>query len=384
MENSWLEDAISREEIHFIAYDEFTHLEKIVESTSSSIYKAEWENYGLTIALKTIKEAYIRKDIFEEFVRELKHLQSIRFHENISHFYGISKDPDGYYKLVLQYANNGNLRDYLKDNFQKLQWIDKFRIAKEIAKGLVCLHNNGMMHRDLHSRNVLIHGGSALIADFGLAKLETSTSVSPSYFHGITAFMEPKCFVDQTYKRNTKSDVYSYGVILWEISSGRKPFQTFKSREAIAIQIFRGNREKPVEGTPSEYIELYTQCWDGVPDKRPDMKTALNIINQLEQKDSNKEISRSLKGLLDIAIFDNHINYHDYDEFSEITKIDEEEFGSVYKSVWNKNNRLMIVLKCLKVKEDYLNELIVQNFANKVLLSFLMYGQTSINATQCI
>ncbi|KAF0501390.1 kinase-like protein [Gigaspora margarita] len=178
--------------------------------------------------------------------------------------------------------------------------------------------------------------------------------------------MEPKCFVDQTYKRNPKSDVYSYGVILWEISSGRKPFQRFKSREAIAIQIFSGNREKPVEGTPSEYIELYTQCWDGVPDKRPEMKTALSIINQLEQKYSNKNISRSLKGLLDIAIFDNHINYHDYNEFSDITKIDEDEFGSVYKSVWNKNDGLTIVLKCLKVKEDYLNEWIVQNFANKL------------------
>ncbi|CAG8806883.1 13371_t:CDS:1, partial [Gigaspora margarita] len=63
--------AISREEVHFIAYDEFTYLQKIVESASSSIYKAEWENYGMTIALKTIKAAYIRKDIFEEFVREV-------------------------------------------------------------------------------------------------------------------------------------------------------------------------------------------------------------------------------------------------------------------------------------------------------------------------
>ncbi|CAG8517590.1 10990_t:CDS:2 [Racocetra fulgida] len=67
----WLEDAISREEVHFIDYNAFTDLQQIDENTYSSIYKAEWIDYGLTVALKTIKIANIRKQIVEEFVREV-------------------------------------------------------------------------------------------------------------------------------------------------------------------------------------------------------------------------------------------------------------------------------------------------------------------------
>ncbi|KAF0546087.1 kinase-like protein [Gigaspora margarita] len=124
---------------------------------------------------------------------------------------------------------------------------DKLRIAKEIVLDLLFLHNNDVIHRDLHSKNILIHNGQPQIADFGLSKQikETSTT-SCSKIHGMLAYIESK----RGYKRDKKSDIYSLGVILWEISSGRSPYQTFESEFSIIIHISEGKREKRIEGTP--------------------------------------------------------------------------------------------------------------------------------------
>ncbi|RIB23140.1 kinase-like domain-containing protein [Gigaspora rosea] len=72
--------------------------------------------------------------------------------------------------MVLEYADEGTLRDYLMVNFTKLQWTDKLHIAKEIALGLLFLHDNNIIHRDLHSKNILIYQKQPKITDFGLSK----------------------------------------------------------------------------------------------------------------------------------------------------------------------------------------------------------------------
>src|ERR1051325_12224737 len=106
-----------------------------------------------------------------------------------------------------------------------------------------------------------------MIADFGICKnLEEQTSNSS--VRGIHAYIEPQC-KDPSYKRNKKSDIYSLGVLFWEISSGRVPFSD--AQILIAINIVNGLRETPVENTPFEYQQLYQKCWDDEPDLRPDI-----------------------------------------------------------------------------------------------------------------
>ncbi|KAF0454573.1 kinase-like protein [Gigaspora margarita] len=134
----------------------------------------------------------------------------------------IGIDSNGYYNLVLQHADNGTLREYLKSNFTSLQWVDKLRIAKEIAIGLSFLHDNNIIHRDLHSKNILVHQGKSKIAGFGLSKQINKTLISVA--HEMLAFVEPKCFTVPKYTLDKKSDIYSFGVILWEVSSGSPPF----------------------------------------------------------------------------------------------------------------------------------------------------------------
>ncbi|RIB06938.1 kinase-like domain-containing protein [Gigaspora rosea] len=176
---------------------------------------------------------------------EIKNIHKSIYQEDMisGKFYGSdidqakpSEDSHGFYNMVLQYAEDGTLREYLMKNLVKLKWADKLRIAKEIAHGLSFLHDNDINHRDLHSKNILIHEEHPKIADFGLSKQMNETSMtSTSNFHGMLEYMEPQCFnnINDVYKRDKRSDIYSFGVILWEISSGRPPFQTCKLTVAL-------------------------------------------------------------------------------------------------------------------------------------------------------
>src|ERR1051325_2070207 len=105
-----------------------------------------------------------------------------------------------------------------------------------------------------------------MIADFGICKnLEEQTSNSS--VRGIHAYIEPQC-KDPSYKRNEKSDIYSLGVLFWEISRGRIPFHDFEPL-SIWLKICNGIRETPVDNMTSKYQQLYKKCWDIDPDSRP-------------------------------------------------------------------------------------------------------------------
>ncbi|RIB23439.1 kinase-like domain-containing protein, partial [Gigaspora rosea] len=183
--------------------------------------------------------------------------------------------------MILHCANEGNLREYLEKNFSNLHWIKKLEIARDTVHGLMFLHEKNIAHRDLHSMNILIDDGQPKIADFGLSKqINEALMTSNSIVHGMPAYIDPQCFLDATgkYKRNMKSDIYSFGVILWEISSGKPPFENNKSRENIACKIASGVREIPIEGTPLKYIDLYKKCWDTHPQQRPKAESVYRTL----------------------------------------------------------------------------------------------------------
>jgi hypothetical protein len=95
------------------------------------------------------------------------------------------------------------------------------------------------------------------LADFGLSKKIASSSSAPKIF-GIIPYIDPKSLKDQNYKLDKKSDVYSVGVLMWQISSGYQPFPNNSYDVSLSLSIVNGKREEIIDGTPVEYSNLYT------------------------------------------------------------------------------------------------------------------------------
>ncbi|CAI2172466.1 18843_t:CDS:2 [Funneliformis geosporum] len=185
----------------------------------------------------------------------------------------------------MQYANDGDLQNYLEKNFKNLTWDNKKMIAFQIAEGLNYLHNENILHRDLHSKNIVIHDGNAKITDFGLSKnMNSKYSTIHIGTFGRIPYVDPKKLLDLNFQYEKASDIYSYGVIMWEISSGFSPFKNLTSKcdlELLYLKIPKGYREDNVEVTPEDYKDLYEKCWDSLPDKRPSIKKVLEEFKKM-------------------------------------------------------------------------------------------------------
>ncbi|CAB4375543.1 unnamed protein product [Rhizophagus irregularis] len=288
----WIDEKINREDIDFSDFNEFSNLEnidKIIHNTYGTLKKANWENRKIIVVLKNLNNSKISESEFIEFVAKLKVFRKID-HSNINHFFGLTRDSNGNYFSVLQYANEGNLRDYLKIKFSTLRWSDKLQIALDITRGLMYLHSEKIVHGNLHACNVLVNNGIVMITDLRILK-QTAVVTSEKI-----VYVEPQYLRNPRYELNMKSDIYSLGVLLWELSSGHPPFFDYTQKafdlDHIKNKLLNGEREEPVANTPSEYLQLYQKCWqvDPIIDGSYTAKITLEIF-----KTSPQQIIRQFK-----------------------------------------------------------------------------------------
>ncbi|KAF0428723.1 kinase-like protein [Gigaspora margarita] len=168
--------------------------------------------------------------------------------------------------MVLQFANGGTLCDYLKTKQEKgifnISWAELIRIAIEITDGLKYIHSKSIIHRDLHSNNILINDGKAMI-NFATSSFSDVHRLAP-----LIPYAYPQLLSNDQLKHNEKSDIYSLGVLFWELAIGVPPFQRFP-RNTILSEILKGKKEIPIVNAPSDYISLFQKCWSLNPENRP-------------------------------------------------------------------------------------------------------------------
>ena len=182
-------------------------------------------------------------------------------------FYGITKDPEtGEFMMIMELANKGNLRCILSKNFNNILWKDKIGHLCDLTLDLETLHHLGYSHKDFHSGNILQNDTLNYLSDFGLSG-PANEQKSDSKIYGVLPYIAPEVLNGEPY--TLSSDIYSFGIIMVEFSSGRPPFHDKKHDLRLALDICNGSRPEFGKGTPEVYKKLAYRCMNANPDQRP-------------------------------------------------------------------------------------------------------------------
>eukprot|EP00606_Chrysophyceae_sp_TOSAG23-5_P000195 GSChrysophyteH2.ASY1.ANO1.492.1 assembled CDS len=203
-------------------------------------------------------------------------------HPNIVDFYGVLVDPPSL-GIVMKYAKNGDLMQHLTSLTQKRRInanvFSSFRCVMQIADGMQYLHDNNINHRDLKSPNILLDDDfSALIADFGESRSGGSSSgkgrmEAPT---GTPGWAAPECIRELGSTKS--SDVFSFGIIFWELLTWRPPMEICDAARASILVCERGLRPPIPKDAPQWLHTLLSRCWYDDPQKRPKFDEIISIL----------------------------------------------------------------------------------------------------------
>ncbi|CAL5384269.1 unnamed protein product [Camellia sinensis] len=271
----------------------------IGKGCSGVVYMAEMPN-GELIAVKKLWKTKQNEEAVDSFASEIQILGHIR-HRNIVKFLGYCSNKS--VKLLLyNYISNGNLQQLLQGN-RNLDWETRYKIAVGSAQGLAYLHHDcvpAILHRDVKCNNILLDSKfEAYLADFGLAKLMNS----PNYHHAMSRIAGSYGYIAPEYgytmNITEKSDVYSYGVVLLEILSGRSAVEPQVGGGLHIVEWVKkkmGSFEPAVtildsklQGLPDQMVQEMLQtlgiamfCVNSSPAERPTMKEVVALLMEVK------------------------------------------------------------------------------------------------------
>lgn len=259
-----------------IDYNEIQKIEIVGQGAFGVVWKGIWRDQY--VAVKHIETEAERKAFGVE-VRQLSRVS----HPNIVKLYGACTINT--VCLVMEYAEGGSLYNVMHNKPEPaysaghaMSW------ALQCAKGVAYLHNikpKPLIHRDLKPPNLLlVQGGTKLkICDFGTV-CDKKTYMTNN--KGSAAWMAPEVFEGSNYTE--KCDIFSWGIILWEVLSRRKPFnEIYGSAYRIMWAIHTGKRPPLLDGCPKPIEQLMTSCWSKDPLARPSMDEVVRIMTLLFQ-----------------------------------------------------------------------------------------------------
>ncbi|XP_062509749.1 uncharacterized protein LOC134185881 [Corticium candelabrum] len=279
-----------------IGDDEIKLDERIGGGGFGDVFRARYRD--LTVAVKTLKCPEDENDVYE-FEREIQFMQTMR-HSNIVMFLGAGKfsDKDTPF-IVIEYLEDGSVRDLLDKVDQVITVRQKLCFCADVAKGMSFLHtrNPPRIHRDLKCSNVLVsRNGTIKIADFGLGrqitgsrqtKVRNTTDTTPlnTSFQmsvldiGTVRWRAPELCERKAY--STAVDVYSFGIVMWEIWTGELPFGEYRFDYQVDDAVSAGGRPHIPSDTPTDYRQLIIDCWQHAPSNRPTFPVIVQRLDRL-------------------------------------------------------------------------------------------------------
>lgn len=243
-----------------------------------TVYLGQW--CEVPVAIKKIGQRLPVRE-YEQFIREIEIMSKLR-HPNITQLYGACMEPQAC--LVMEHVMKGSLDQIIENESWSIE--EKIRVALDVAKGLAYMHYRDILHRDLKTGNILIDSrGVAKITDFGLCKNMGYSSGTLGVRSLDIQWMAPEV-LDRA-PHTFASDIYSYGIVLWSIVTGKKPYAGIEER-VVMDNIRNGITESVPDDVPEPIKNIILQCWLREVTSRP----ALNdIIEQLKNFDPAPDLS---------------------------------------------------------------------------------------------
>ncbi|RHZ80169.1 hypothetical protein Glove_139g303 [Diversispora epigaea] len=240
------------------------------------IENQQWKRWGrCEVALKKFVNFVNFNDVLNEMEIHFKSYTGSDVATSIR-FYGITQDPETHsYMMVLEYASEGNLREYLKINFNNINWEQKLLYLWSLSFNLMNIHELDIVHQDFHPGNILSSDFKDImhISDFGLSKLIEANPNNPEKKNivGVLPYIAPEVLSgDEEYTK--AADVYSFGIIAYEMITGFPPYPDIPHDEDLAIKICNGLRPKIPFHTPKLITRVIMRCWDARVTHRPTFK----------------------------------------------------------------------------------------------------------------
>jgi serine/threonine protein kinase len=251
-----------------VSLSDFTLKENIGQGGYGQVCRALHNPTGKTVAIKMLyMDDGLSDELIADFCREVKMLWQCHF-PFVLYFHGFTVVPP--LAIVMPYVTNGSLYEYTRSTGARSRLDDtqKTLIAIGVAYGMSFLHAANVIHRDLKSMNILLDSRLLpFICDFGVARVVAGKHSAMTRDCGTTYWAAPELIRSTHY--DNKIDVYSYGMVLYEMLCDRMPFQGFDLAECEREVVAGKRPELPAVGN-TKLCDLIRKCWAQEPTKRPE------------------------------------------------------------------------------------------------------------------
>ncbi|KAJ6411748.1 hypothetical protein OIU84_008347 [Salix udensis] len=255
---------------------------KFASGRHSRIYRGIYKQIDVAVKLVSQPEEdeSLAAMLENHFISEVALLFRLR-HPNIITFVAACKKPP-VFCIITEYLAGGSLRKFLHQQEPHSVPLNLvLKLALDIAHGMQYLHSQGILHRDLKSENLLLgEDMSVKVADFGISCLESQCG-SAKGFTGTYRWMAPEMIKEKHHTK--KVDVYSFGIVLWELLTAMIPFDNMTPEQA-AFAVCQKNARPPLPPKcPLAYSHLINRCWSSNPDKRPHFDEIVAILESYSE-----------------------------------------------------------------------------------------------------
>ncbi|XP_074373003.1 serine/threonine-protein kinase STY46-like [Apium graveolens] len=246
--------------------------QKIAAGSFGELYKGTL--HGQDVAIKCIKAEYISAGVQKEFAQEVFILRKVR-HKNVVQFIGAcTRSPR--LCIVTEFMSGGSVYDFLHKQKGFFKFPAILKVAIDVSKGMNYLHQNNIIHRDLKAANLLMDENEVVkVADFGVARVQSQSGVMTAET-GTYRWMAPEVIEHKPYDH--KADIFSFGIVLWELLTGKVPYENLTPLQAAVGVVQKGIRPIIPTRTHPLIVELLEKCWQQDPSLRPEFSEIIMIL----------------------------------------------------------------------------------------------------------